>query len=413
MFVILTLVIVTSIVFSPGLVPAVRSTAVHGANLNVMAPAADLTGEPTSAAAPLQVDFTDGSTGTPTGWAWYFGDEAFNEPWTQMATAIEWTARYGHTSVALPDGSIVLMGGRDATGLRNDVWRSTDQGVTWTQMTAAAPWTGRRYHTSVALSDGSIVLMGGEDSLTAFDCRRDDVWRSTDQGATWTMMTNSAEWNLRSRHSSVVLPSDEGDDDSIFLMGGLFQYGLGGVTHISSSVWRSTDQGATWTQIMTAGAKWSGRYGHASVALPDGSIVLMGGRVDNDVWRSTDQGETWELMTAHAEWAARSYHTSVALPDGSIVLMGGGCVVESVLVRVNDVWRSTDQGATWTQMTSAAEWTPRYDHTSVVLPDGSIVLMGGSPGWGLQNDVWRSTNLGANWSTLPDELKIFLPLILR
>ena len=68
------------------------------------------------------------------------------------------------TSVVLPDGSIVLMGGGDGGGYKNDVWRSTDQGATWAQMTSNADWTGRTEHTSVALPDDSIVLMGGESS---------------------------------------------------------------------------------------------------------------------------------------------------------------------------------------------------------------------------------------------------------
>ena len=35
---------------------------------------ADFTGTPTSGAAPLSVDFTDASTGSPTAWSWNFGD---------------------------------------------------------------------------------------------------------------------------------------------------------------------------------------------------------------------------------------------------------------------------------------------------------------------------------------------------
>jgi PKD repeat protein len=38
------------------------------------APTASFTGSPTSGAAPLTVDFTDTSTGSPSGWSWNFGD---------------------------------------------------------------------------------------------------------------------------------------------------------------------------------------------------------------------------------------------------------------------------------------------------------------------------------------------------
>ncbi|MDO9323690.1 MAG: hypothetical protein Q7T80_01905, partial [Methanoregula sp.] len=54
----------------------------------------------------------------------------------------------------------------------------------------------------------------------------------------------------------------------------------------------------------------------------------------------------------------------------------------------NDVWQSTDNGATWTQITSSPGWSARYGHSSVVMPDGSIMLMGGDDG-GYKNDVWR------------------------
>ena len=67
--------------------------------------------------------------------------------------------------------------------------------------------------------------------------------------------------------------------------------------------------------------------------------------------------------------------------------MGG--YIAGTTNRLRDVWRSADQGLTWTQVTSTAEWTARESHTSVALPDGSIVLIGGFTGSKRLNDVWR------------------------
>jgi hypothetical protein len=107
-------------------------------------PVADFTADVTGGIAPLTVQFTDLSSEDPTGWAWYFGDENFANPWAQMTNRLG--QRYAHTSVALPDGSIVLMGGYNTSGiLVNDVWRSTDNGATWTQMTASAGWSARSF----------------------------------------------------------------------------------------------------------------------------------------------------------------------------------------------------------------------------------------------------------------------------
>jgi len=46
------------------------------------APVALFSGDPFSGPAPLNVAFTDASTGSPTGWAWFFGDETYTQAWT-------------------------------------------------------------------------------------------------------------------------------------------------------------------------------------------------------------------------------------------------------------------------------------------------------------------------------------------
>jgi len=196
---------------------------------------------PTTGPAPLTVTFTDQLTGSPTGWAWFFGDENFTAPWTQQTASAGWSQRYMHSGVAMPDGSIVLMGGITGGSLYNDVWRSTDNGATWTQQTASAGWSARNAQSSVAMPDGSIVLMGG------YGGGHNDVWRSTDNGAHWTEITHP------------IVFSDY------------------------------------WGWQIGGGAEWSARGGHSSVAMPDGSIVLMGGyggSYKNDVWQFMPAGSS-------------------------------------------------------------------------------------------------------------------------
>jgi len=362
-------VVIALIVFSGTVIPCASA-----------APVANFTATPTSGIAPLPVSFTDTSTGSPTGWAWFFGDENYTQAWTQMNASAGWTGRQSQTSVKMPDGSIVLMGGLDTADLVNDVWRSTDNGATWTQQKPddANGWTARYGHTSVVASDGSIVLMGGQGAPG----RTNDVWKSTDNGATWTQLAN-AGWSGRYGSSSVVTT-----DGSIVVMGGLNSSSL-----FLNDVWRSTDNGATWTQ-QTASAGWSARDGHSSVAMPDGSILLMGGVFGaGEVWHSDDKGVNWhQHVTTGAWWSGRDSHSSVAMPDGSILLMGG----YSGGSYKNDTWRSTDNGATWTQVNASAGWSPRLGHSSVGASDGSIVLMGGQGAPGRTNDVWRFMPAGSS-----------------
>jgi len=183
-------------------------------------------------------------------------------------------------------------------------------------------------------------------------------------------------------------------DGSIVLMGGFT-----GDPFLSNDVWRSRDYGATWA-LVNASPGWLERRGHSSVVMPDGSIVLMGGEsphIENDTWKSMDNGATWTQMTANAEWSGRVYHSSVVMPDGSILLMGGWSFDDLSLK--NDTWRSTDNGHMWVQVNASSGWQERRGHSSLVMPDGSIVLIGGQDSIFsdyYKNDVWRFQPTGSS-----------------
>lgn len=258
---------------------------------------------------------------------------------------------------------------------------------TWIQQTAAAGWGPRIYHSSVVMKDDSITVIGGLKSGTTL---MNDVWRSTDKGKSWTPQTTNAPWSARHFHSSSVAMSD----GTIVLMGGS---GFGST--FVNTVWRSTDNGARWTELPNV--PWLARSAHTSIALSDDSIVMMGGASDDpyhDVWLSADKGATWQRQTANGGWMERFRFAAVALPNDHIVIMGGA----TDYGHKNDVWMSADKGVTWTQMTSSAGWSPRECHTAVALPDGSIVLMGGYDDNSAKNDVWISKDEGVTWTQLPD-----------
>ena len=299
-----------------------------------------------------------------------------------------WSPRYGHATVVLPSGSVLVMGGTDAAGRRlNDVWRSDDGGVSWVCAPPTPPrWAPRHSHSAVVLITGEVVVMGG----IATAGRVNDVWRSADQGETWAAVrTVGTMWSARSSHVAVVLP--RGD---VLVMGGNAAFGG------TNEVWRSVDGCVSWTKVRhrsrgkRGASMWSPRWYHAGVVLPNGYVVVLGGSAEedkNDVWVSKDGGCHWsQVRVTGPMWDPRWYHTAVVAGDGSMVVMGG-----STGTNANDVWRSADGGKTWAQVEPAAGmWAGRTAHCAVTLPSGKVLVLGGKyMGGPCMNDVWMAPPL--------------------
>lgn len=255
----------------------------------------------------------------------------------------------------------------------------------WYNITGSSGWgPARRFASAVTTKNGSILLLGGYNSVSYFN----DTWLSVDNAQTWTKINASSGWPVGMSYGMVVT-----SNDTIVIMGG-----TNGAEGRMNQTWHSVDGGKTWSQI-NASSGWTGRTGASFVILPDDSIVLTGGYDtsssphQNDVWKSIDYGYTWARVNSSPGWAGRYAHSSVVMHDGSIVLMGGS----SSSGAKNDVWRSTNGGSTWIEVNSSAGWSARTGSSVVAMPDDSIVLMAGSTGT-YQTDVWRSIDSGKTWS---------------
>jgi len=312
--------------------------------------------------------------------------------WTTLCADAGWIPRSEHKFTLQSGNCIVCSGGqRDpwTSGYLNDVWRSSDGGTSWACMTSSAQWASRIYHTVSALSDNTLILIGGESKAGTFF---GEVWKSIDNGANWTLVTNTPPFGTIARHACVVISGDV-----LMIMGGDTPTDW----DVTDSIWTSVDKGVNWTQIPSINGLKE-RICFGMVAAPNGTVLLTGGyRIDMgaspDVWVTTDGGYTWTETTAAAPWGGASYPTIVSLPDNSFVFCGG------YHNGGGGVWRTTDNGINWTCMTSSPEYQVRgsiYEDMWTSLPDGSIVLAGGYVSYavGAKNDVWRSTDKGAHWT---------------
>jgi hypothetical protein len=364
---------------------------------------ATFNGTPTIRQELPAIIFMNQQIGGPSKFAWFVGGEDYTQPWVNITGSPGWTARTDPQVVYMPNGDIILMGGDVASSLANvgqhNIWKSSDSGVTWVEQNASSVGVITSDSPTVAMPDGSIVAMASFSNI---------VSRSTDAGITWSTINASTGWGHVETEPLVVLPNG-----NLVLMGGL-NFTFPATYTDLNFVWRSTDMGTTWTEV-NANASWSPREGASAVAMPDGSIILMGGlnrigpphNVNNETWRSTDEGVTWTEVNASSGWRARYYFNAVLMPDNNIVIMGGSDNRNDL----NDTWRSTDGGVHWTEINQSAGWQVRSGSASVVTSDGSIILFGGA-NWTTYinfNDTWRFQPFGIFRSISPNWLRsVFL-----
>ena len=156
----------------------------------------------------LFVSLTPGTPNTPqisSNEVWRSSDGGLT--WDQAAGGTRFTERGGHESVVL-DGALYVIAGRktDATTGRDDVRRSADRGVSWSRVTpagASVPFP-MDYDFASAVLGTTMYVMGGirRPPFT----RLDEVRQSTDRGVNWIQATNATDpkFSPRSAAAAVV-----------------------------------------------------------------------------------------------------------------------------------------------------------------------------------------------------------------
>ncbi len=125
-----------------------------------ISPVADFTATPLSGNAPLNVQFTDTSTGNITSWAWDF-DNSGGAPDSTMQNP-----QYSYSNPGLYTVSLTVTGpGGSDTMTKTDYITVNTQG-TWETMTATL-LSGRSRHTAV-WTGTEMIIWGGRTNITTY-----------------------------------------------------------------------------------------------------------------------------------------------------------------------------------------------------------------------------------------------------
>ncbi len=100
------------------------------------------------------------------------------EPATTLTPDPMFSPRTGHQSIEFK-GSLYVIGGEDATGAKNDIWKTSD-GSSWPDPILSAPFTARHSFQLEVYDDKLWVIGGIDDSGNKLN----DVW-SSDDGIIW------------------------------------------------------------------------------------------------------------------------------------------------------------------------------------------------------------------------------------
>ena len=217
---------------------------------------------------------------------------------------------------------------------------------TWTAVTGpgADPTETRQWVGVASSSDGSRL------AASSFEA----VWLSSNSGVTWTL-SNTANGNYRGIASS--------SDGSKLLL----------ASSNSTKLERSTDSGATWSQLSNSVTQsW-----HKVASSADGQVLAAAGLHGTALYVSTNGGTSWSTKDV-GNW------NGIAISDNGATMVA--------VASSRSIYVSTDSGTTWNNRETARGWADVS-----ISNDGTKMIASVGEG-----KIYRSTDSGTTWEVLPN-----------
>jgi hypothetical protein len=301
--------------------------------------------------------------------------------WTQMNTGL---AQYPQVlSLCAAESTLLL--GCSIDGM----FRSTNSGISWQNESAGLANTSCK----ALAASGNVLFAGTIDADFGY------VWRTTNSGTNWEPAITS---NF----------PDVGIDALIVTRDGVLYAGLNG-----EGVFKSTDNGTTWTDLNTTFA-YVGAFAANSTTLIAGSVGFGQG-----MFRTTNAGTTWVPANSGAPMSNISAMCTVGetifaglsgtgiykTTDGGITWVLSNAGVTNIFINAllnagssifaatyGGLFRSTDGGSNWAL---ANDGIPANDWGISLAINGSTLYTGTR-----SHGVFRSTDNGDSWTSLNDGL---------
>ncbi len=217
------------------------------------------------------------------------------------------------------------------------------------------------------------------------------IWKTTDAGATWTNLTDALP-NLGTNALAMSA------SNTSVIYAGTGEPFLGGEVD-GSGIFKSTDKGATWTQVADPATYPNLRNvtrvvvspSDANFVVATGQSSIFGGTRTSGIFKSTDGGTTWtetSTVTGRLE-------DLVSDPSDFNTMYAGWFG--------NGVLKSTDGGSTWSDASNGLRLGQRIE--LAVSPVNGQRLWASAVGGesGSLSDLYFSSDGAASWTLLENE----------
>lgn len=246
------------------------------------------------------------------------------------------------------------------------VWQTQDGGNSWENISDGY-FGGSVGAVAVSEWDHNVIYVGGGEKTVRGNVSFGyGIWKSVDAGKSWTRMGLK-----KSRHIGRIRIHPR-DPDRVYaaVMGDLYK------SSEERGVYRSTDGGKTWERVLFANADAGAvdltfdptnpRILYASTwRIRRTPYSLESGGEGSALWKSTDGGDTWTNLMDQK-----------GMPDGPIGIIGVTVspakperVWAIIEAKEGGVFRSDDGGDTWTRINDSRALRQRAWYYSRIIAD--------------------------------------------
>jgi len=252
-----------------------------------------------------------------------------------------------------------------ATG--GGLWKTTDGGEHWANITDGQIHSSSVGAVAVSASDPNVIFIGMGESCIRGDVQPGDgVYKSTDAGKSWTNIGfgNSdaiSRIRIHPTNPNIVFVAD---------------FGKYGANSEERGIFKSTDGGKSWRKVLYKGPGTGGIDVEIDQKNPNVMYAAMwdayrkeyqmsSGGPNSGMYKSTDGGETWTEIT-RAQGLPAGIDGKIGISVSSVDDSRVFALVEN---ENGGLFRSDDAGATWTLVNNERRFRQRAFYYTHVFAD--------------------------------------------